>query len=129
MFNVMITILFVEVSNLGYESRVLGYMVPSAFFLIFFYKKYMYKSKPVSEIKFEYKSNLLIMFPLFFSSIASWLTESVDKIMISEMLELSDVAIYSVGYKFGMVMLLLVSAFSRAWMPFVIENINNKGVL
>lgn len=126
-FNVLVTVVALSVFEFGYESRFLGFFVPSVIFFIIlslFYKpKFFYNS-----YKF-YKNKIILCFPLFFASIASWMVESVDKFMLSELISLEGLAVYSVGYKFGMIMLLLTSAYSRAWMPFVIENINSRAVL
>lgn len=125
--NILITVLALEYFKFEYEARFFGYLAPAVIFALFFSTKY---KVDLTQFSFkEYKNKLVTSFPLFFSAIASWTTESIDKFMIAGMLKLEDVAIYSVGYKFGMIMLLLTSAYSRAWMPFVIDKIHkNEGI-
>ncbi|MDB9972517.1 oligosaccharide flippase family protein [Oceanospirillaceae bacterium] len=122
--NIIVTVVAINFLNFHSEARFLGYLIPSLFFLIFFIKK-----NNLSYVKYglsTYWQRISFSFPLLFSSISSWLTESFDKFMLAEMISLDDVAIYSVGYKFGMIMLLLTSAYSRAWMPYVLEYRNDK---
>jgi O-antigen/teichoic acid export membrane protein len=124
--NTLITILLIEVNDLGFESRAAGYILSSFVIFMFLLRKGGVKITDVSSFPHGYKSTMLILFPLFISSIFSWVAESSDKIVIAELLSLNEVAIYAVGYKFGMVILLLTVAYSRAWMPYVIENIDSK---
>ncbi|NOI77873.1 oligosaccharide flippase family protein [Vibrio coralliilyticus] len=124
--NTLITILLIEVNNLGFESRAAGYILSSFVIFIFLLRRGRVKITDVFKLPNEYKPTILMLLPLFISSVFSWVAESSDKIVISELLSLNEVAMYAVGYKFGMVILLLTVAYSRAWMPYVIENIDKK---
>lgn len=124
--NTLITILLIEVNDFGFESRAAGYILSSFVIFIFLLRKARVKITDVFRLPNEYKSTILVLLPLSISSVFSWVAESSDKIVISELLSLNEVAMYAVGYKFGMVILLLTVAYSRAWMPYVIENIDKK---
>lgn len=123
--NVLVTVLLISYFSFGFKARFLGYFIPSVVFLfvIFLRVKPSFLSVSITE----YFKKIVVCFPLFFASIASWITESIDKFMLAELITLTDVAIYSVGYKFGMIMLLLTSAYSRAWMPYVVDNVKSYG--
>lgn len=128
--NVLITVGLIETLNMGFESRVVGYILPSV--LIFCYFIFSYKvGKPiVSKASSSYRNNIISLSPFFVSAIFSWIAESSDKLIISELLSLQEVAMYAVGYKFGMIILLCTIAYSKAWLQFVIININeNKTIL
>ena len=46
--------------------------------------------------------------------------------MIGTIIDVKALGIYAVGYKFGMVVLMIESAYSRAWLPFFYKNINGN---
>lgn len=133
--NLLVTLCLIWGWNFGYQARVLGYIVPSLCLLMFFLSKCPVKEICVFLVRRNVFKGLFVLgAPFFISGIASWLTESVDRIMLSELMTLKDVALYSFAYKFGMVILILNTAISRAWYPFVVEHIAQerriyKGIL
>jgi O-antigen/teichoic acid export membrane protein len=44
-----------------------------------------------------------------------------DRQMIERMLGLDDLGVYSIGYSFGMVIIIATSAFGTAWPPFFLS--------
>lgn len=44
--------------------------------------------------------------------------------MINSYLGLAETGIYSIGYRFGMIIMLVDQAFGRAWMPYFFQKIN-----
>jgi O-antigen/teichoic acid export membrane protein len=68
---------------------------------------------------------VLLGFPLAMAHISGWTTEMIGKLMINNMIGVDATGLYSVGYRFGMIMLMVQAALSRAWLPFFFENINN----
>jgi O-antigen/teichoic acid export membrane protein len=121
--SVISTLLLISVFDKGAEGRYLGGLIAVSSLIMFFILKN--KPKKFSLNLKSYTKNLKLLSPLAFTSIFSWLTESVDKLMINSMLTPEDLAIYSVGYKFGLIILILTSSVSRAWMPYVIDNEHN----
>jgi len=47
----------------------------------------------------------------------------IDKIMINNLINIESTGLYSIGYRFGMVVKMVETAFSLAWLPFFYENI------
>jgi O-antigen/teichoic acid export membrane protein len=64
-----------------------------------------------------------IGFPSIFGLFAFFLIDYADRQMIERMLSLPDLGVYSVGYSFGMVMIIAVRAFGTAWSPFFMSYI------
>jgi len=64
-----------------------------------------------------------IGFPSIFGLFAFFVVDYADRQMIERMLSLSDLGVYSIGYSFGMVMIIAVSAFGTAWPPFFMSYI------
>jgi O-antigen/teichoic acid export membrane protein len=56
--------------------------------------------------------------PLIFTHISGWVIEAVDKIMISSLIDTTATGIYSVIYKFGLIVFLIQIAVLRAWSAF-----------
>lgn len=121
--NVVVAILLISLFNQGSEGRYLSGLVSVASIFIFF----IIKNRPIRfKLNIDrYFRHLILLLPLAGTSIFSWLTESIDKLMVNAILTTDDLAIYAVGYKFGMIILMITSAVSRAWMPYVIENDHN----
>lgn len=64
--------------------------------------------------------------PFVFSSIASWTMEMIDKFFVTGYLGIEQNAIYSIGYKFGMIIMMIEISFSKAWAPYFYSNIEKK---
>ena len=80
------------------------------------------------KLKFSYDPKLFlplvrIGFPSIFGLFAFFVVDYADRQMIERMLSLSDLGVYSIGYSFGMVMIIAVSAFGTAWPPFFMSYI------
>lgn len=72
----------------------------------------------------QVKQLVKIGFPSIWGVFAFMIIDYADRQMIQRMLGLDALGIYSVGYSFGMMMLVCVNAFSLAWPPFFISFIS-----
>ena len=72
------------------------------------------------------KSLVRIGFPAIFGLFAFLVIDFADRQMIERILNIGALGIYSIGYNFGMVMLLAVNAFGIAWPPFFMSFINKR---
>lgn len=72
------------------------------------------------------KPLIRIGFPSIWGMFAFMIIDYADRQMIQRMLGLDALGIYSVGYNFGMVMLICVNAFSMAWPPFFVSFIARR---
>lgn len=72
------------------------------------------------------KHLLMVGVPLIVAHLTGWVNEMVDKIMITNILNPESTGLYSIGYRFGMVVMMVETAFSMAWMPFFYENIKEN---
>lgn len=64
--------------------------------------------------------------PLVIAQIAGWSQMMVDRLIISHLVNPSATGLYGVGARFAMVILMLETSFSQAWLPFVYENLNKN---
>ena len=67
-----------------------------------------------------------IGFPSVFGLFAFLVIDYADRQMLQRMMNLEALGIYSIGYSFGMVMLVFVNAFSTAWPPYFMSFVNRK---
>ena len=67
-----------------------------------------------------------IGFPSIFGLFAFLIIDYADRQMIERMVGLSELGIYSVGYSFGLVMSIIMGAFSAAWSPFFMSYIHKR---
>ncbi len=80
------------------------------------FKYFNYRSL---SIKKNLKSAYLKGGYLALSQIFSWILEKSDRLIILALLNSSLLGIYGLGYQFGMLMLLIQSAVSKAWIPYL----------
>ena len=67
-----------------------------------------------------------IGFPSIFGLGAFLLIDYADRLILQRMLGLEQVGIYTIGYNFGMILLLAVGAFGNAWPPYFASFINKR---
>lgn len=60
-------------------------------------------------------------YPFIFVGIAYWLSGSMDRWMLSEFSDNTEVGLYSIAYKFAGVLTFVTAAFAQAWAPFAIK--------
>lgn len=127
--NLFLTIYFVVFLNMTWEGRVLAIaMSMFAFGVIAVvslvkqgYFKVLIDFGAVREI-------LSVSVPLIPHAIAGVIITVSDRFFIEEMIGLEEVGIYSVGYYFGMVVMLFSDAFVKAWSPWFFKKMAIGGM-
>ncbi|HEY9634156.1 MAG TPA: oligosaccharide flippase family protein [Coleofasciculaceae cyanobacterium] len=77
------------------------------------------------KLKFNWqkcKQMLGFSIPLVFSSISVWVALYIDRIAINQLMTLSDVGIYGIGYRFASVAGLFLIGFQGALTPLIFHN-------
>ncbi len=118
------TILFLLVFFMSWFSQVIGTLIGSVVFFIIgivYMKKRGYISMKF-DIK-KIKSILHISLPLIPHVLGGVVIAMSDRLFIETMVSLEAVGIYSVGYMFGMIVMLFTDAFIKAWSPWFYKNI------
>ena len=121
-----LTIVFLVVFSLSWYSQVLGILLGSTVFFmvsIFYMRQRDYISMRLHREKI--KSILRISLPLIPHVIGGVVIAMSDRLFIEQMVGIEAVGIYSVGYMFGMVVLLFTDAFIKAWSPWFYKSIVN----
>lgn len=65
-------------------------------------------------------------FPSIFGLFAFLLIDYADRQMLQRLAGLDALGVYSVGYSFGMVMMIFIGAFGNAWAPFFMSFVNRR---
>lgn len=65
----------------------------------------------------ELKNGVKIGLPFLIVMISFWLIDSANKFMINHFLSVTEVALYSIGFKIGQIILFIVTVFQLVWQP------------
>jgi O-antigen/teichoic acid export membrane protein len=70
---------------------------------------------------------LAFSLPLVPHALAGWALEMSDRAILTRMLPLRDVGVYSLGYQLGAALGLFTAAFNAAWVPFLFGTLKQEG--
>ncbi len=122
--NLIVTMTFLVFYQFGWYSQVIGLVAANlilSFFSIAYLKRHDFLNFKWSLDKI--KSILKLSLPLIPHALGSVVIAVSDRLFIERMVGLDAVAIYSVGYSFGMFVVFFVDAFVKAWSPWFYKNI------
>lgn len=118
-------ILFIKL-GMSYNGLIYGNLIASLYMFIFFFylnhrdfKLGLFSSNVAKEL-------LKIGVPLVPCFVIYWAFNSMDKIMISHMLGLKEVGIYSIGAKVASVSTFIYAAFVGGWQFFAFSTMKDK---
>jgi len=126
LLDLFLSIFFILVVGLKWEGRIIGITFSS---LVFLFVSFLILKKRKIKFCFSFehiKRILCIGFPLALSHMSGWTNNMIDKLMINNLIGLESTGLYALGYRFGMIVMMLEVSFSRAWLPFFYENINKN---
>jgi Membrane protein involved in the export of O-antigen and teichoic acid len=121
-------VLSVVLLFLGYSYYGLIYsnIVASLVLLLFFWflnKKYFTKGKINKKVT---KELFKIGLPLLPTFIIYWVYNSMDRIMITNMLGVSDLGIYAIGSRVAQISMFIYMAFAGGWQYFAFSTMKDK---
>jgi len=64
--------------------------------------------------------------PLIPHQLAGWIKTGADRIVLMSVLGATATGIYAVGYQIGMIIGVLVTAFHKAWSPYMFKTLSNE---
>lgn len=123
LLEVGIALVLVLAFGLTWQGTVYGFAISSAVFLVVAYVCLIRRDVNVSLPKRKYMGLLVLGAPLAIAHISAWSNEMVGKLMINGIISVDATGLYSVGYRFGMLIMMVEVALSRAWLPFFYERI------
>lgn len=122
--NIGLSLLMVVGLKMNWQGRVEAQVITFSFFgligLLVLLKQGLLKK----GLNLEYISNALKFgIPLIPHSLAGFAQTWIDRILISNMIGLATVGVYTIGYQIGMIIGLVEDAFNQAWVPWLYERL------
>jgi len=110
----------------GAEGYLTGAMIGAALAAI------PYLGLTAGQIRPVFRASVLVpalafSLPLVPHALAGWALEMSDRAILTRLLPLHDVGVYSLGYQLGAAMGLATAAFNAAWVPFLFGTLKNEG--
>ena len=119
-----VTILLLLVFSYGWYAQVFGVLTGAIIFfivgLIYMYKRDYITLKYNKE---KMKDILNISIPLIPHLLSGIVIAMSDRLFIEKMVGIEAVGIYTIGYMFGMIVMLFTDAFLKAWSPWFYKNL------
>lgn len=126
--DITISLLLIIVYGLTWQGRIAG--ISSSAFLFFGIGFLVFKKRNIkASLPLKYGKRILMLgLPLIVAQIAGWINQMVDRLMINNFIDVESTGLYSVGYRFGMIIMIIATAFGRAWLPFFYENVSKNTI-
>jgi O-antigen/teichoic acid export membrane protein len=123
--SVGLVIYFVVIEREGALGSVKGIFYGQLFYCAVFY--WSYARRFSWRINTRYVRDVLALgLPITVVMTATAAQVSIDKLIVKSFLPLSSVGLYTLGYKFGFVMSVVVVSINRAWLPNYYELMNQS---
>ena len=118
LINAGITLMLLIIYGLGWYAQIYGLFV--SYFVFFIVGLHYIKQNNYIVLEYDkvvFRKLLKISLPLIPHVLGGVLLTMSDRIFIEKMIDLKTVGVYSVGYTFGMIVLLFSNSFIKAWNP------------
>jgi O-antigen/teichoic acid export membrane protein len=125
LFTVGLVIYYVVYLRQGALGSVKGVLIGQIVFFAMFYWAYARKFLPKLDVGYI-RDALAMGLPITVHMTATAVLLSIDKVIVKSFLPLSSVGLYTLGYKFGFVMSVVVVSINRAWLPNYYELMNQS---
>lgn len=128
--NAVLSLFFIISLGFSWEGRLLGQTTTVVFFgllALFLIYKSGYLKYPKHAI-FYIKDALRFGIPLIPHSIGAFVIYSTDRVVISNVLDVSAVGVYMVGLQLGQAMGLVADSFNKVYSPWLMKNLSNENM-
>jgi len=120
---ICISLYCIIVVGLGWQGRITG--ITSTSLLLLAVTLVMLRRRGISPTwpGASWRQITRLGAPLVVAHVTGWTNEAIGRLMIANMISVESTGVYSIGYRFGMVVMMVETAFSLAWMPYFYESI------
>lgn len=127
--NFIVTYSLLSKFNLGILAPIYGILISNSLsFLILVLIKFKDLTKKLELNHFKWILSFGIQSS--FAGLSFYLLEWIDRLIINELLELNDVGIYSLGYRLGVIInILLVTPFVLVWAPMRMQYAKSENIV
>lgn len=120
-----LSILLIVYAHRQWDGRIYAWLVTVFVFTLlslYYYRKWNLLD---FTIKKEHMRQAVIFgAPLILHQIGKFVINQSDRLFLAKMISVEEMGIYSVGYQVGMVILIVVTAFTNFFSPFLFERLN-----
>jgi len=117
LLNTLAIIYYVSVLRLGAEGSLRGQLLSAIIFSI----PFTLVSLLNLDLRFDVnklRASLAYGLPLIAHQLAGWALSVSDRLLLERYVSLTELGLYSLGYRFASILDLLLSSFNMAWAPF-----------
>ena len=128
--NASLSLIFIIFLSLTWDGRLLGQTIAVIFFgilalLIIYNSGYL---KYPKNAFFYMKDAMKFGIPLIPHSIGAFVIYSTDRVVISNILDVSAVGVYMVGLQLGQAMGLLADSYNKVYSPWLMKNLSDENM-
>lgn len=122
LIDLSLTVLLIVVYSFSWEGRATGILISTVLIgLLSVYRVWQSGYLRIKIDKTQIKEILRISLPLIPHGLGGVILTLGDRVLIDQMISTSALGVYTVGYQFGMIMVLVSTAFNQTWTPWVYE--------
>ncbi len=123
-FNLSLSLILIIGFGMGWEGRLIAVSIASITFGILsfsflFNRQYLYFKLNRSYIRDALKFGL----PLVPHALSAWIRTGIDRIFLIMLISPSATGIYTVGFQIASVILVIITAFNKAYTPYLYEQL------
>jgi len=124
--DMVLSLILIIILGFAWQGRLTGVATASFIYLIFSIWLIYRRGMSLRFSRCHTTQILRMGYPLMLAALTGWSVGMVDKLMINGLIDTYSAGIYAVGYRFGMIVMLVETAFSLAWLPYFYEKMNQN---
>lgn len=125
--NAGLSLYFVLLAGMAWEGRTLGITIASVTIMLIALVSLWRDGWIQARVSAEYmKDALRFGVPLIPHTLGGLLIASMDRVMVTNMLDVSQTGVYTVAMQIGMMLSLLTGAFNKAYAPWLFEHLKSR---
>jgi len=123
-FNLSLSLILIIGFGMGWEGRLIAVSIASIIFGILSFsflikRQYLYFKLNISYIRDALKFGL----PLVPYALSAWIRTGVDRVFLIMLISPSATGIYTVGFQIASVIMVIITAFNKAYTPYLYEQL------
>lgn len=122
-----LSLILIIYAHRQWDGRIYGWMITVIVFTlisVYYYRKWNLLEFVVKK-KYIWQA-IAFGAPLILHQIGKFVINQSDRLFLAKMVSIEEMGIYSVGYQVGMVILIVVTAFSNFYTPFLYERLGRN---
>lgn len=122
-----LSLVFVVGFGMNWEGQLLATTIATLLFSIISFMFIIKRGYLIFQPNKKYINDALKFgIPLIPHALGSWVKTGADRVVLMSILGASATGIYTVGYQIGMLVGVMVTAFNKAWSPYMYRVLSNK---